>query len=99
LEEYVFAPKHVELLQTRESKRENNAFERGEYLDPGENLQPTAAFIGSQQVPAYILTVTDVVRRPTPSSIGPCSPSGPQACRLNASQPSGFAPISLSSLH
>ena len=54
MEEYVFAPKHVELLQTRESKRENNAFDRGEYLDPDENLQRRAAFIGSRQVPAYI---------------------------------------------
>ena len=34
LEEYVFAPKHAELLRTRESKRENEAFDRGEYLDP-----------------------------------------------------------------
>jgi len=32
LEEYVFAPKHAELLRTRESKRETEAFERGEYL-------------------------------------------------------------------
>ena len=34
LEEYVFAPKHAELLRTRESKRENSAFDRGEYLAP-----------------------------------------------------------------
>jgi hypothetical protein len=35
LEEYIFAPKHAELLKTRESKREGEAFERGEYLrDP-----------------------------------------------------------------
>jgi hypothetical protein len=33
LEEYVFAPKHAELLRTRESKRENSAFERGEYFE------------------------------------------------------------------
>lgn len=33
LEEYIFAPKHAELLRTRESKREAEAFERGEYLD------------------------------------------------------------------
>ena len=33
LEEYVFAPKHADLLRTRESKRETSAFERGEYLD------------------------------------------------------------------
>lgn len=32
LEEYVFAPKHAELLRTRESRRETEAFERGEYL-------------------------------------------------------------------
>jgi hypothetical protein len=31
LEEYVFAPKHAELLRTRESKKEAQAFERGEY--------------------------------------------------------------------
>ena len=39
LEEYVFAPKHAELLRTRESKRENDAFDRGEYIDPDENFQ------------------------------------------------------------
>jgi hypothetical protein len=39
LEEYVFAPKHAELLRTRESKRENEAFDRGEYLDTDENFQ------------------------------------------------------------
>jgi hypothetical protein len=33
LEDYVFAPKHAELLRTRESKREAEAFERGEYLE------------------------------------------------------------------
>lgn len=38
LEEYVFAPKHAELLRTRESKRENEAFDRGEYLDRDEGL-------------------------------------------------------------
>lgn len=32
LEEYVFAPKHAELLRTRESKREAEAFGRGEFL-------------------------------------------------------------------
>jgi hypothetical protein len=37
LEEYVFAPKHAELLRTRESKREAEAFERGEYLDDGHS--------------------------------------------------------------
>ena len=42
LEEYVFAPKHAELLRTRESKRENEAFDRGEYLDPDENFQRRA---------------------------------------------------------
>jgi hypothetical protein len=39
LEEYVFAPKHAELLRTRESKRENDAFDRGEYIDPDESFQ------------------------------------------------------------
>jgi hypothetical protein len=34
LEEFVFAPKHADLLPTRESKREGEAFERGEYIDP-----------------------------------------------------------------
>jgi hypothetical protein len=33
LEEYIFAPKHAELLRTRESKREAEAFEQGEYLE------------------------------------------------------------------
>ncbi len=33
LEEFVFAPKHAELLRTRESRREAEAFERGEYLE------------------------------------------------------------------
>jgi len=42
LEEYVFAPKHAELLRTRESKRENGAFDRGEYLDLDENVQRRA---------------------------------------------------------
>ena len=42
LEEYVFAPKHAELLRTRESKRENEAFDRGEYLDLDEDLQRRA---------------------------------------------------------
>jgi hypothetical protein len=42
LEEYVFAPKHAELLRTRESKRENEAFNRGEYLDLDEDLQRRA---------------------------------------------------------
>jgi hypothetical protein len=32
--EYVFAPKHAELLRVRESKREEEAYQRGEYLDP-----------------------------------------------------------------
>ena len=43
LEEYVFAPKHAELLRTRESKREAQAFERGEYLDgpSPRNLDPS----------------------------------------------------------
>jgi hypothetical protein len=42
LEEYVFAPKHAELLRTRESRRENSAFDRGEYIDPDENIQRRA---------------------------------------------------------
>ena len=42
LEEYVFAPKHAELLRTRESKRENGAFDRGEYLDADEDFQRRA---------------------------------------------------------
>jgi hypothetical protein len=33
LEEYVFAPKHADLLRTRESKREQEAYERGEFLE------------------------------------------------------------------
>ena len=41
LEEYVFAPKHAELLRTRESKREHEAYERGEYLE-GEDYQRRA---------------------------------------------------------
>jgi hypothetical protein len=41
LEEYVFAPKHAELLRTRESKRENDAYERGEYLE-SEDYQKRA---------------------------------------------------------
>jgi hypothetical protein len=36
LTEYVFASKHAELLRTRESKREAEAFERGEYLNRAE---------------------------------------------------------------
>jgi hypothetical protein len=39
LEEFVFAPKHADLLPTRESKREGEAFERGEYIDPSERNQ------------------------------------------------------------
>jgi hypothetical protein len=39
LEEYVFAPKHAELLRTRESKREAEAYERGEYLEAPERSQ------------------------------------------------------------
>ena len=39
LEEYVFAPKHAELLRTRESKREAEAYERGEYLRGSECSQ------------------------------------------------------------
>jgi hypothetical protein len=42
LEEYVFAPKHAELLRTRESKRENGAFDRGEYLDVDDDVQRRA---------------------------------------------------------
>ncbi len=42
LEEYVFAPKHAELLRTRESKREAEAFERGEYLEDTGRSQRTA---------------------------------------------------------
>lgn len=42
LEEYVFAPKHAELLRTRESKREARAFERGEYLDGPNSHQRSA---------------------------------------------------------
>jgi len=39
LEEFVFAPKHADLLPTRESKREEEAFERGEYIDPQDRNQ------------------------------------------------------------
>jgi hypothetical protein len=42
LEEYVFAPKHAELLRTRESKREAEAFERGEYLEDTRRSQRSA---------------------------------------------------------
>lgn len=42
LEEYVFAPKHAELLRTRESKREAEAFERGEYLEDTRGAQRSA---------------------------------------------------------
>jgi hypothetical protein len=42
LEEYVFAPKHAELLRTRESKREAEAFERGEYLEDTRRSQKSA---------------------------------------------------------
>jgi hypothetical protein len=35
----VFAPKHAELLRTRESKREAEAYERGEYLQGPERSQ------------------------------------------------------------
>ena len=42
LEEYIFAPKHAELLKTRESKREGEAFERGEYLRNSEGTQRSA---------------------------------------------------------
>lgn len=42
LEEYVFAPKHAELLRTRESKREAEAFERGEYLEDTRGTQKSA---------------------------------------------------------
>jgi hypothetical protein len=42
LEEYVFAPKHAELLRTRESKREAEAFERGEYLEDTRRAQKSA---------------------------------------------------------
>lgn len=42
LEEYVFAPKHAELLRTRESKREAEAFERGEYLEGTGRSQKSA---------------------------------------------------------
>jgi hypothetical protein len=44
LEEFVFAPKHAELLRTRESKREAEAFERGEYLeDPRRSQRSVSA--------------------------------------------------------
>jgi hypothetical protein len=42
LEEYIFAPKHAELLRTRESKREAEAFERGEYLEDTRHSQRRA---------------------------------------------------------
>lgn len=42
LEEYIFAPKHAELLRTRESKREAEAFERGEYLEDSRHSQRSA---------------------------------------------------------
>ena len=42
LEEFVFAPKHAELLRTRESKREAEAFERGEYLEDTRGSQRSA---------------------------------------------------------
>jgi hypothetical protein len=42
LEEYVFAPKHAELLRTRESKREAKAFARGEYLEDTRHAHRTA---------------------------------------------------------
>jgi hypothetical protein len=42
LEEYIFAPKHAELLRTRESKREAEAFERGEYLEDTRRSQKSA---------------------------------------------------------
>jgi hypothetical protein len=42
LEEFVFAPKHAELLRTRESKREAEAFERGEYLEDTRRSQRSA---------------------------------------------------------
>jgi hypothetical protein len=42
LEEYVFAPKHAELLRTRESKREAEAFERREYLEDTRRSQRSA---------------------------------------------------------
>lgn len=42
LEEYVFAPRHAELLRTRESKKEAEAFERGEYTLGEGRSQRTA---------------------------------------------------------
>jgi hypothetical protein len=39
LEEFVFAPKHAGLLRTRESKREGEAFDHGEYIDPQDRNQ------------------------------------------------------------
>lgn len=42
LAEYIFAPKHAELLRTRESKREAEAFERGEYLEDTRRSQKSA---------------------------------------------------------
>jgi hypothetical protein len=31
--EFILAPKHADLIRSRESKREAEAFERGEYLE------------------------------------------------------------------
>jgi len=42
LEEYIFAPKHAELVRTRESKCEAEAFERGEYLKDTRRSQKSA---------------------------------------------------------
>jgi len=42
LEEYIFAPKHADQLHTRESKREAEAFERGEYLENTRRYQRSA---------------------------------------------------------
>jgi hypothetical protein len=42
LEEYVFAPKHAELLHTRESKRESGAYDRKEYLKVNEDVRRRA---------------------------------------------------------
>ena len=42
LEEYILAPKHAELLRTRESKREAEAFERREYLEDTRRSQRSA---------------------------------------------------------
>ena len=38
----MFAPKHAELLRTRESKREAEAFERGEYIEDTRSSQRSA---------------------------------------------------------